>query len=318
MILMTKLSQYGFNVVKDGKVIGYIIVSTDKNDSPVPEFGNGSALPFTALENNLQATTIASGKLINKKYVYPSALTYMVEVNAANDQGQESKLLVDLKNGKILENANTNEQSIEAIDVNRNIRAWERLEKKNTSLSQVAPKKYHISNYVFENIISSVPYYSWYRGCAPTSAGMVLAYWAAHGYSNLPTGNTLINELANAMQTDSDGNTYTYMVPYGISTVASNHGYDLYEFNSYNDSYGRAYSTYSEWIGQIDNTRPLLANMQGSSIYGNHTVAGVGYRFDDYQQWIIVHDTWNTVSNIYLDYNSSEVNYPCWTYVIAY
>ena len=37
-------------------------------------------------------------------------------------------------------------------------------------------------------VISGVPAYYWYRGCGPTSAGMIIGYWDGHGYSNLVVG----------------------------------------------------------------------------------------------------------------------------------
>lgn len=308
-----KVRSYGFNVIKNGNVIGYVIVNTDKNSSPVPEFGNGSPLPFLVLDQNKRPDALSklkdNQKLGGVKYIYPSALTYIAEYNVTNGQEQKSKIIFDLRNGKLYENIDTQEPSTEGIDVHRNIKAWDRLEGQSNSLLQATP-----NNTVVEKTISGVPNYPWYKGCVPTSAGMVLAYWSAHGYPNLPTGNTLIDELATAMGTDSHGNTYVENIPWGINTVASKHGYDLVQISASNDSYGRSYSTWSDWVGQINNTKPLLANMQGS-VYGNHTVAGVGYRYDSYQQWIIVHDTWNVSSNVYLDYNSTDVNNPCWTYV---
>ena len=37
-------------------------------------------------------------------------------------------------------------------------------------------------------IIDDVPNYTWYGGCGPTAAGMIIGYWDAHGYPNLITG----------------------------------------------------------------------------------------------------------------------------------
>ncbi len=38
--------------------------------------------------------------------------------------------------------------------------------------------------------IPNVPAYNWYRGCGPTSVGMVLGYWNTHGYPGLIGGNS--------------------------------------------------------------------------------------------------------------------------------
>ncbi len=36
-------------------------------------------------------------------------------------------------------------------------------------------------------VITGVPAYTWYHGCAPTSIGMIMGYWDMQGYSNLFT-----------------------------------------------------------------------------------------------------------------------------------
>lgn len=36
-------------------------------------------------------------------------------------------------------------------------------------------------------IISDVPNYTWYGGCGPTAAGMIIGFWDDHGYGNLIT-----------------------------------------------------------------------------------------------------------------------------------
>jgi len=38
------------------------------------------------------------------------------------------------------------------------------------------------------SVISDVPSYLWYHGCGPTSAGMIIGYWDAHGFGNLIPG----------------------------------------------------------------------------------------------------------------------------------
>ena len=49
-------------------------------------------------------------------------------------------------------------------------------------------------------VISGVPAYYWYRGCGPTSAGMIIGYWDGHGYSNLVVGDAQTqNSSVNSM-----------------------------------------------------------------------------------------------------------------------
>ncbi|MGD0153335.1 MAG: C39 family peptidase [Thermacetogeniaceae bacterium] len=302
-----KIKAYGFNVLKDSNIVGYIIVNSDKNDAPVPEFGVGSGLPF---QSGIDQARLAAEKqlkagesLDKEKVIYLSALTYTVEFPVYEGQHKLEPIFVDIHNGKILQRSDFASVSAESENQAKNNKAWEHL----STNSIVQPM-----NNIVERIIAGVPFYAWYRGCAPTSAGMVMAYWRGHGYPQLPIGNALIDQLANAMGTDRNGNTITSNIPGAITYIALYHGYN---WTSWNDGEGRAASTYAKYKNEIYNGFSVVTNMYGSSIYGNHTVAGVGYRFDDYQQWIIVHDTWNTTNNIYLDYNSTEVNDPLWTYV---
>lgn len=55
-----------------------------------------------------------------------------------------------------------------------------------------------------ETVISDVPSYIWYYGCAPTAGGMVLGYYDAHGYSNIITGGDGSNSWATNQQAVKD------------------------------------------------------------------------------------------------------------------
>lgn len=47
-----------------------------------------------------------------------------------------------------------------------------------------------------EKIISDVPNYTWYGGCGPTAAGMIIGFWDDHGYENLITAGDGTNSWA--------------------------------------------------------------------------------------------------------------------------
>lgn len=141
-----------------------------------------------------------------------------------------------------------------------------------------------------------------------------MAYWRDKGYSNLPSGNALIDQLAIAMNTDPDNYSTPWdSMPTGIKKVAADAGYS--NWSSWHDGFGRSNSTYDKFTNEIFNNRTILAHFIDSSVYGNHSVAGVGYRFDDYQQWLIIHDTWDTTTRKYIDYASTVIGNNRWTYV---
>jgi len=87
-------------------------------------------------------------------------------------------------------------------------------------------------------------------------------------------------------------------------------------WRSWNDGLGRIYSTFADFQAQINAGRPIVVYMSGSSYYGNHFVTGVGWRVDT-KNWVVIHDTWSTTgTNIYVDYASSTMGTPGWTYVL--
>lgn len=310
------INAYGYNVLLNGKAIGYIIVSNNKSDAPIPEFGVGGSLPFT---NYLDHAKEVAQKHINMnqtlddgKFIYTSVLDYLVDFTVYEGGQKKKSIRLNLSNDKILEQTDIDIiNNIDHVNKEKNQKAWSRLT--TSTLGTNEQTIIQPMSLVIEKTISGVPFYKWYRGCVPTSTAMVMAYWDAHGYSNLPTGTTLIDELANAMGTNSKGETYLSNAPPAIVDVALNHGYSSWAAT--NDGIGRAYSTYSEYVNEINGGRPLLATVYDSTTYLNHSMAGVGYRYDDYQDWIIVHDTGDVYNQKYLDYNASEVNSPQWTYI---
>lgn len=139
--------------------------------------------------------------------------------------------------------------------------------------------------------ISGVPYYlANVRGCASAAAAMVLGYCDTHGYSKLPSGNTLIKELATAMWTN-DGQSHTDMIDEGIEKVCKNHGYK--NFNGvFDDSLPK-----SEVTSEIDANRPFVLSMYNGGVgsgnsnrYGDHAVTCMGYKKVGSRGYVYIHD----------------------------
>ncbi|MDI6869450.1 MAG: hypothetical protein QMD88_07715 [Coprothermobacterota bacterium] len=307
--LDNRLSSYGFNVIGLNGLCGYIIVNTDKNDAPVPEFGDSPGLPFLKKYSELSANVgnflVQGQELKETKVIYFSASTFLAEFIIRQEDNSQIPLIFDLQTGEILSAPPPKAIVSDAPSKTENQRAWALLKTSNSASSD---------SVFLERIISGVPAYYWFMGCSPTSGGMVMGYWQPRGYPNLPLGNSLIGELAIWMHTSPDGSTLLANIPGGIYQVGANHGY---YFQSWNDGTGRPYSTIGEFMNEIQYSRPLLVTVSGSSTYCNHTMAGYGYRVDNGVYYIVVHDTWDSNAH-YLDYNSSVVNNPTWTYVVPH
>jgi hypothetical protein len=140
--------------------------------------------------------------------------------------------------------------------------------------------------------VSGVPYYIWHDGCTPTAAGMVLGYWHdTRGYTSLPTGNTLIDELHDAMFTVNNI-TLPVFISSGITTVTANHGYS-FSSNAYiTEAIG-----WPVYTSEINNRRPMVISIwiDNGGPYSDHSVTGVGYYYSTSppQHLANVHDTWD-------------------------
>jgi hypothetical protein len=64
-----------------------------------------------------------------------------------------------------------------------------------------------------EVVIKGVPAFSWYNGCNPTAAGMVIAYWDMRGYSKLIPGNSTTQTSAVNQTIASDEHYNDYALP---------------------------------------------------------------------------------------------------------
>lgn len=206
---------WGFDVVKSGKTIGYVIVNAVLGASdPVFEYGNGSGLPFNSFVSQAFSEAQKFGSVLETRYVYPRVLTYAIQMTLSN--GGTANVHYWLPNKGF---------------VTRNYAGLRR-----PSVNATVPQPDTGITATEEVFLPGVvPDYQWYRGCSPTAANL-LRYWNNYGYPGFPSGNTLIDELADAMGTDSDRYTYLSDIPGGIPDVCYGYGYS--DWTSWNDSLG--------------------------------------------------------------------------------
>lgn len=307
---------YAFNVTKDGKYAGYILVSAYTDNYPVLECSRGY-LPMMSSELAAVSQSAVSRKASIKDLtvkdpipLYLGATFYMIEYPLVdkNDVRIES-VYVDLETQRVFDTSKLMDLPATGSDIEKQEHIkqqeiavlWSR--QTNVEKTTAAPLT-RSSNY-----ISVVPFYQWYRGCSPTASAMVLGYWDTHGYPNFPSESTLIDELATAMGTGSswpfDGATWPYWIDNGIETVASNHGYATFDAIENTWLWG---DHFEEMASEIDSVRPFVLSMAGGgaavgkpTAYGSHSVTGVGY-VRGIQNYITIHDTWNS----FPDYPLSE------------
>lgn len=148
---------------------------------------------------------------------------------------------------------------------------------------------------------------------------MVLEY---DYYDYVPEFRPLVRVLANNMGTDSEGCTYIDKEHYVDGIIKTMNGYGVNDISVVLDGLGKEESTYEEFVNEINNNYPVVANVYSSTIttdaypygFGNHSLASVGYKYTEDQQFIIVH-TSGIEGNVYCDFNSPSFGTYQWTYI---
>ncbi|AKJ39455.1 C39 family peptidase [Methanosarcina barkeri] len=312
------VTAYAFNVMKDNQYDGYIIASATKDKYPILEFSKGK-LPnkisaITKKSKNEVANYANKNKLNVGKSVpiYEGATFYYMTYDLQENKNMgKKKVIVDLVTSEIIskdaisEDAEnvffTSKDKIETIESDEIEEAWSDLESQMTEKagkSEMESSKengFSIQATGTLKTISGVPYYlANVRGCAPAAAAMVLGYWDTHGYPNLPSGNTLINELARAMWTN-DGQSHPDMIDESIEKVCKKHGYKNF-YGVFDTSLSK-----SEVTSEIDANRPFVLSMYDGGVgsgnsnrYGDHAVTCMGYKKMGSRVYVYIHDGWDT------------------------
>jgi len=314
------ISAYSFAVVKDGKKLGFILVSGMKENYPILEFGKGEMLPGNAKESaRLLADKEAeknSYTLDPVRYLYLGSTFYYAQYPFIDSmKNAKGDLTIDLYNGAIVD---LNDAAVvpeanfgsDAISVKE---AWETIDKKIGLLDKgvvMTPK-----STLGTDTIYWVPLYDQPAGypnsCAPTASAMILSYWRSEGYTNFPSnGDALILELYSAMGTDPIDGTIDNRIEPGIESVSQDHGYS---FNAVPDTDG---FLFSEVKSEVTADRPIHLAMHGagtalggSTAYGNHSVAVVGWS-DGAFDALEINDGWSTTETRYIVFNNWVYTYP--------
>ncbi|WFN36267.1 C39 family peptidase [Methanomicrobium antiquum] len=316
------IAAYSFSVVKDGNYLGFILISGNKDNYPILEFGKGDIVPEKTKEN-AQFTAEkfigdAGCKLDSVKYLYLGATFYYGQYTFENSlQNVKQDVIVDLFNEAVVDLKNddsstalTNVKSgSDAISVEDE---WTIV---NENIGLVSSGATVSTSVRGADTIYWVPLYDQPSGypnsCAPTASGMILSYWRSNGYSNFPSnGDTLILDLYSAMDTDPVDGTYDSNIEPGIESVCDDYGYDI---DAEPDGWG---FYFSEVKSEVTADRPMHLAMHGagtaiggSTEYGNHSVAAVGWADGSFDA-IEINDGWSTSDTRYIAFGNWNSIYP--------
>lgn len=317
------ISAYSFSVIKNGNKLGFVLVSGIKENYPILEFGKGDVIPEKAKEkaNVIAVKDVKSSscRLGSVKYLYLGSTFYYAQYplidSLKNVKGDVTvdlfnEIVVSLKDNNSAVTSPNDDFGSDVISVND---AWAIIDENIGLLDKgiAIPTSTRGADTIYW-----VPLYDQPSGypnsCAPTASGMILSYWRSNGYTNFPSdGDTLILELYSAMGTDPVIGTYDSRIEGGIESVCQDHGY--YNIDAVPDT---GSFLFSEAQSEVTADRPIHLAMHGagtalggSTPYGNHSVAVVGWA-DGAFDALEINDGWSTTDTRYITFGNWDYTYP--------
>lgn len=130
-------------------------------------------------------------------------------------------------------------------------------------------------------IVLDAPAYTWYRGCGPTSVGMIDGYWDAHGFPEFVKGDDtlgMMDSIAVSLRTQG-GWTDVYMLAPGMDAFAASRGYPLATASL--EYFGPG--SWASYVAEIAAGRPVVVLVATGGIAMNHAVAGIGFDTETHQ-----------------------------------
>lgn len=299
------------NKINDEKA--YVIVSVNEEDEPIIEFAIGHFSPYDKVDENSQ-TCIYDGVLSYYSKQIQASTTKYYDINKNYELGDlaAQDLISSSKNKRY-----TSLNPIKSKETRNKL-----MSTNNINNADVSNTKAIINNLATASTskILSVPRYQWYKGCAPTSAAMVIKYNYSSSYVSTVSSTTLIAKLATNMYTNSAGSTYTTNLPSGVIATMVAYGVSSHCYNDTSGS-GKAGNTFAEYCSEINSNKSLEVSLFGNTTpttaypsgFGDHSVAGIGYSTYN-GSYEIVNDTSVSDGAIYCNYNSSSFGTPWYTY----
>lgn len=322
-------SAYEFAVFKNGKNVGFILISARKDMPPVLEFSKAEP-PSWNLEKVKELAEKKGYK--TGRLLYYGALTYSVDIGNRKAIGlkdlkvrkRPTKVKLKFNKEKAKKNwdillSTSSDYGIQYLDVGYNeisgVPAWTSYDDGNSNISypnNVGP--------------DPDPWHEW-DGCSPIAGAMVIGY-----YEPLLDEEAIIDILHHTMSTSTDGWTNFWNIDDGIDdfddeyNTLLNSGIVNQPISHWFDGSNDWYVSTSDITREIDNSRPFILSMTdaGSSTdgvgpYGDHSVTVVGYSYwqsiDYYEFYLIFHNTWDSEKH-YFVYGNWDTAIA--TYVYAY
>lgn len=278
----------------------FAIISTSEDDGPILAFAAGGYSPYNKITDKNQ-TCIFDG--IQGYYSYDTSSNKYKDI-VSNNYLEDSYVEACKANSK-------NKKYVsKKPDIAKKNRAYLSQDLTKDSIDEKSSTT-SIDPLAIVGLELPVPDYEWYKGCAPTSAAMILKYLYGQDDDELEdvTPDDLIEELAVAMDTDSTGLTKNANIDDGIDEVMSSYDVSVSPYMEYDPSN----MTFDDVVQHINDRNPFVLCLVGSTVtapgyptgYGDHAVATIGYNKRN-GSYIVIHDT-HCNGDVYCDFNSSAL-----------
>lgn len=244
---------YCFSVIKDGKDLGYILISADKTHFPVQEFSRSPAPHIRSLESSKRIAEVhlKEGQRLGEPIIIYTSMGMYFMVFPVLEEEQEVDRIVICSRGlfplpqemlKLRADLSTKEMAKEAK------KSWERLKRKDFPLPGLCgyPFKY----------LENIPVYPYLISCHPVITAAWLDYWGMREEDE--SKEELIAAVARRIKEERDGMTI-FNIPGRIEQVARMRGYRLEIVIKSRDSFHpEEVITFKEYKQEIDRGHPPI------------------------------------------------------------
>ncbi len=310
---------YVMSVLSGDQDVGHVIVGCEVSDDPIRVFGQGVAPHLRCPDCIDEAALARQGFRLaahNPVYLGPWDFFYRVEPPIGGMSDGEAQLIPMGSREPLVVAFELDAASIQDVQAAAapDLSAWQVASAATSKLIWGVPD-YNQFQATYNGSVC-------YSGCTPTSAANMVHFWELAGFKNiaLPDWHDTTNSLRAYMGTicqSGSGGTYTDMASPGMVNYARSRGFSFssqqycqpttYQGYSWKDCVGEA--TWDLYTSQIDQGYPVLVSMYHPTIYGSHSVTGVGYDNNGGQFWII-HDNWpNTTQDVWVNLASTQLRF---------
>ncbi len=137
-------------------------------------------------------------------------------------------------------------------------------------------------SYAKQVILSEVPDYGWWYGCAPTSAGMLIGYYDIHGYNGLRYNNLVPGGKAELSTFPSTAGVWQYRAQYAIASPE--HVKDFYRggYGASGDDVDPPYHEFNSLADFMGTSQDSAGNSNGTTTFWFYTNGSPLYVADIY------------------------------------